>query len=728
MGHMSKKKQKQAKEHKNVFVLLLAYVLCIMAGGFVTSGFLLPFAMVTDQVAESASPSLAVSNIDFNPNNLPQQSKMYAADGTTLIATFYTQNRIVVDLSHVSKYMQQAVVAREDRRFFQHSGVDVQGVLRAFVQTYVKGGDTQGGSTLTQQYVKNMLINQATENDDPIGAYHASEDTIARKLKEMLISLQLEQKYSKSEILQGYLNIAQFGTSVYGVETAAEHYFSKSAADLTLGEAATIASITKNPAAYDPTVNPDAAQKQRDIVLDLMVECGFVSQDEANAAKAENMSDMLHVKDVPVGCQTAGDAAFFCDYVVHQIENSDAFGQTAEERQKLLYQGGLTIYTTMDVDAENLANKAVRNGIPENDPSGFEAALASVEPGTGKVITLAINRTYNALATADGTETSINYAVDQKDGGGGGWQTGSTFKVINLTSWLANGYGARVPLPTAMAYDTGGFECNHEAQTTWSVHNFGGGTVNPETPEQALIMSHNTTQATLGQRLGLCKIADTATSLGYKNSSAATPDIHDTIAPTDLIGGHNGASPLTMATVFATIAAKGVHCDPIAITRVTNSSGQDMAVPSANCSQAVPENVAQTVAYIMNEGVQRGAATSAKLNNNVKTFAKTGTADNWYMLTGGFVTGLSTYVATGNEEKLESWDGMTINGRTRSFWDGSYIATPIWKEFMNAYIATGKVQHDDNYGTADQSLLSAQSNGTWTTTTTGYGMKQVKVS
>lgn len=722
---MSKKKQKRTRERKNVFALLLAYLVCILAGGVVASGFLMPFVVATDQIAESASPSLTVSEIDFNPNNLPQQSKMYASDGTTLIATFYTQNRIVVDLSHVSQYMQQAVVAREDRRFFQHSGVDIQGVLRAFVQTYVKGGDTQGGSTLTQQYVKNMLINEATSNDDPIGAYHASEDTISRKVKEMLISLQIEKKYSKSEILQGYLNIAQFGTSVYGVETAAEHYFSKSAAELDLGEAATIAAITKNPAGYDPTVHPDAAQEQRDIVLDLMVECGFTTQAEADAAKAVNMADMLHVKDVPVGCQTAGQAAFFCDYVVHQIENSDVFGATAEDRQKLLYQGGLTIYTTMDVDAENIANTAVRNGIPENDPSGFEAALASVEPGTGKVLALAINRTYNALATASDTETSINYAVDQVDGGGGGFQTGSTFKVMNLATWLVNGNGAKVALPTSTRYDTSGFECNTTGADSWAVQNAGGGTVNPETPEHALMYSHNTTQATMGQRLGLCKIADTATAMGYKNASSSASDLHTTITPTNLIGS-GYASPLTMASVYATIAANGVHCDPIAITRVTDSSGNDMAVPSANCTQAIPANVAQTVAYIMYEG-KVGAAYYSQLNG-VKTFAKTGTADSYFMLTGGFVTGAATYVATGNEETLQSFDNMTINGVRRATWDGSTIATPIWKEFMNNYIATGKVAHDENYGQPDASLMTSTSQGQWRTTTTSLGMRQVQIS
>ena len=331
--------EKPKKSIGRIFTLLLAYLIFCIAGGIVTSGFLLPGAVVASNAVQKLTPNLTTTdNITFNLSDLPQQSRMYASDGTTLIATFYDQNRINVSLGKVSKVMQQAVVAREDRRFFQHHGVDPQGVLRAFVQTYVNQGNTQGGSTLTQQYVKNMLIEQAQSENDPIGAYHAKEDTIARKIKEMLLALQIEKTYSKADILQGYLNIAQFGTSTYGVETAAQHYFSKSAADLNAGEAATIAAITKNPAKYDPTVNVAEAQNQRNIVLDLMVTCKFLTKAQATQFKSVPLQNMLKIKAVSVGCQAAGDSAFFCDYVVHKILNSSAFGKTSAERRRLLYR------------------------------------------------------------------------------------------------------------------------------------------------------------------------------------------------------------------------------------------------------------------------------------------------------------------------------------------------------------------------------------------------------
>ena len=220
MGVMPKKKKTLTVQR--VLALVIAYIMLCVGGGIVTSIFFLPAVFGANSVVKAVVPSLTVEGIDFDVTSLPQKSTMYASDGKTKITEFWDQNREVVPLKKVSKVMQQAVVAREDKRFFEHGGVDVQGVFRAFVQTYIKGGDQQGGSSLTQQYVKNALIMQASQDNDPISQYHASEDTIARKMREMLISVQLEKKYSKAEILQGYLNIAQFGgNSLYGVQAAA---------------------------------------------------------------------------------------------------------------------------------------------------------------------------------------------------------------------------------------------------------------------------------------------------------------------------------------------------------------------------------------------------------------------------------------------------------------------------------------------------------------------------
>ena len=330
---MSDQNGKNKLTPKRVFTLILSYLLFCVMGGVVASGVVMPAVVGANVLTKAIEPQMSagLEDVKFNLEDLPQQSRMYASDGTTLIATFYTQNRIIVPLRDISQVMQQAVVAREDRRFFDHAGVDPAGVLRAFIQTYVNKGDTQGGSTLTQQYVKNILIDQANNDDDPIAAYHAHEDTIARKLREMLLAVQLEKTYTKAEILQGYLNIAQFGSGVYGVETAARRYFNVSAKDLNLGQSAMIAAITKNPQAYDPTLHPEAAQQQRDLVLDLMQYQGYATAEQVKEAKAVSIADMLNVQSVPVGCQTAGNAAYFCDYVVNKILQSPQFGERSTQ-------------------------------------------------------------------------------------------------------------------------------------------------------------------------------------------------------------------------------------------------------------------------------------------------------------------------------------------------------------------------------------------------------------
>mgnify|MGYP002518803985 CR=1 FL=1 len=702
MGTMPEKK----KTPKRVFTLLLAYLIFCITGGVVASGFLVPAVFGANTVTKGLTSQLQAEDIDFNLADLPQQSRMYYSDGKTVMATFYEQNRIIVPLKQISKVMQQAVVAREDHRFFEHTGIDPQGIARAFVQTYIKNGDTQGGSTLTQQYVKNILIDQATyEEDDPIKAYHAQEETIARKLREMLIAVELEKKYSKAEILQGYLNIAQFGNNTYGVETAARHYFSKSAKDLNLVEAATIAAVTKNPRKYDPTLNPEEAEKQRNITLDLMSEWGFVDKKDTDAAKKIPLKDTLKVQEVAVGCQAAGDAAYFCDYALHQIENSELFGKTKKERQRLLKQGGLNIYTTLDVNAQKAAVKAVKTNLPENDPSGYENILAAVQPGTGKVLAMAQNRTYDVSGAWGSTKTSVNYAVDLKDGGSSGFQIGSTWKPINFAAWVNAGRSINEPLATYTSYPVSSFPGAGRSTETWEVQNSGGGTTSPETPLQGLNQSHNTTQASMAQIIGLKAIADMAGKLGWHQ---ATGKGMAKLSPSMVIGTMS-SSPLTMANVYATIAGNGKQCTPIALTKVTNSVGKKYQVPSANCKQAVSSKVAQTTAYALNLNVTQGIASAAQLPDGRKTFAKTGTSEQNALATAGFVPQVAAFAIITNAENPASGLHGTINGTYRSTWYGADIALPTWKQFMTDYLSSAKIPANNNYGNPDQSALGGGS-------------------
>lgn len=707
MGPMPKKKSLTLQR---VLVLLLAYIMLAVCGGVAASVLFVPGVIGANKAAKAVIPSLKVENVDFDVTSLPQKSTMYARDGSTVIATFYNQNRIVVPLKKISKTMQQAVVAREDRRFWTHAGVDVQGVMRAFVQTYLVKGSQQGGSSLTQQYVKNVLLMQAIEDDDSIAQYHATEDTIARKIREMLISVQMEKKYSKAEILQGYLNIAQFGNNLYGVETAAQRYFSVSAADLNVVQSATIAAITKNPSLYDPLVeeNQKESENQRNIVLKLMLQEGYITQDQYTEAVNTPLKDTLKVQDVNVGCQDTGDYAYFCDFVVHRIQNSEEFGKTRAERNKLLQEGGLKIVTTLDVEANSTMMETARNTIPPDDPSGMEIAMAAVKPGTGEVLSFGLNRYYDATPAAanDPTKTSQNYAVDLADGGGSGWTIGSTWKPINLIAWMEAGHSINDNLQTSTSYPTTDFACSNYSggADSWNVSNaMGAGTVNPESPFLGLVRSHNTTQASMGAILKLCKVADTATELGYHDAATGeTIDKTQVYTPSMMIGSVN-VSPLTMASIFAVYASNGVQCNPIAISKVTDKDGNDLKVPSANCHQAVDKDIIQTLAYTLNQGTVRpdGAGWSFRLADGRKPFGKTGTSEDLAVSGGSFIPNqIAAFAVVGDAQNpyTNRISNIAINGRYNSYWDGSTIASPAVTNFFNSYISKKKIPIDNDYG------------------------------
>ena len=702
--------KKKSLTLQRVLVLLLAYIMLAVCGGVAASVLFVPGVVGANKAAKAVIPSLKVENVDFDVTSLPQKSTMYARDGSTVIATFYNQNRIVVPLKKISKTMQQAVVAREDRRFWTHAGVDVQGVMRAFVQTYLVKGSQQGGSSLTQQYVKNVLLMQAIEDDDSIAQYHATEDTVARKIREMLISVQMEKKYSKAEILQGYLNIAQFGNNLYGVETAAQRYFSVSAADLNVVQSATIAAITKNPSLYDPLVeeNQKESENQRNIVLKLMLQEGYITQKQYTEAVNTPLKDTLKAQDVNVGCQDTGDYAYFCDFVVHRIQNSEEFGKTRAERNKLLQEGGLKIVTTLDVEANSTMMETARNAIPPDDPSGMEIAMAAVKPGTGEVLSFGLNRYYDATPAAanDPTKTSQNYAVDLVDGGGSGWTIGSTWKPINLIAWMEAGHSINDNLQTSTSYPTTDFACSNYSggADSWNVSNaMGTGTVNPESPFLGLVRSHNTTQASMGAILKLCKVADTATELGYHDAATGeTIDKTPVYTPSMMIGSVN-VSPLTMASIFAVYASNGVQCNPIAISKVTDKDGNDLKVPSANCHQAVDKDIIQTLAYTLNQGTVRpdGAGWSFRLADGRKPFGKTGTSEDLAVSGGSFIPNqIAAFAVVGDAQNpyTNRISNIAINGRYNSYWDGSTIAGPAVTNFFNSYISKKKIPIDNDYG------------------------------
>ncbi|MDR2748888.1 MAG: transglycosylase domain-containing protein [Bifidobacteriaceae bacterium] len=669
--------------------LLLSLVLMSVAAGIVFSSFFIPFSIGLNLIQAGIAEETAHDKLEdsvFQP--LPQQSVIFANDKKTKLATFYIQNRIVVPLSQISPYLQHAVIAREDRRFYSHTGIDLVGILRASLTTFSNQDDMQGGSTLTQQYIKNTLIDLALQEGDPISAYRASEQTLFRKIREAQLAIEIDNRMSKDDILQGYLNVAPFGPQVYGAETAAEHYFSKHAKDLNLVESATIAAITKSPAVYEPTAHPEEATRQRNIVLDLMAETGYITDSQRDAAKAIDLKSSLKVQSVKVGCQAAGSAAFFCDYVQNVILSDPIFGQTDSDRRNFLYTGGLKIYSTLDAKGQKAAQEQVDNAIPGNDPSGLGAAMTAVEPGTGKIIAMAQNKPYDPAGVEPGS-TAINYNAPLALGGSGGFSPGSTWKPFVLATWLKDGYSLNALMKTPdRVFQTSQFACASPGET-WNLHNATGISFPTQTPLVATEQSNNVPFAVMATKLGLCDIVETAKSIGYQGATQSTQDLTanlTTIPPTTIIGVGN-ATPLNMADSYATFAAKGVHCDPVAIDSIEKSDGTLAAVPQPNCQQAIGEDVAAGVDYALQRVITNGLARGFDLDGRTAAL-KTGTAEaNHHIWACGYTPQVATAVWVGNPNWDQDLQNMTINGVYKYVWYGLDLPVPIWQKFMNAYLA-----------------------------------------
>ncbi|MDD9205434.1 transglycosylase domain-containing protein, partial [Georgenia sp. 10Sc9-8] len=405
--------------------MLIAFVLVAVLGGVLTAGIVMPAVGAAGAVTSASTNLFEELPTELEVPQASEQSVILAGDGSHL-ATFYFENRIVVPLEEIAQPMRDAVVAVEDRRFYEHNGVDTEGTARALVEN-VFGDELQGASTLTQQYVKNVLIEQGRIAGDEDAIAAATETTISRKLREAKLAISLEQQVSKDAILTGYLNIAQFGPSHYGVESAANYYFNKSAADLTIAESAMLARITQSPAKWDPVRNPENAKDGRDTVLGTMLRNGFITQEQFDEASAVPIEEMLDPQRTPRGCAVAGNAAYFCDYVVDEILGSEVFGETEDERRQLLNRGGLIIRTTLDRERQADAMAALTAEVPVNDPSGIKSALSSVEPGTGHILAMAQTTPYGRASEEQPGATEMNLNAGTDHGGGDGFQTGSTF-------------------------------------------------------------------------------------------------------------------------------------------------------------------------------------------------------------------------------------------------------------------------------------------------------------
>ncbi|MBW0253081.1 transglycosylase domain-containing protein [Cellulomonas sp. PS-H5] len=678
--------------------LLLAFVLTAGVGGLLTAGLVLPTVAVANTATDLSVEAFEDLPSELETRPLSEKSVMLANDGTTVLAEFFSENRIVVPLDQVSVQMQNAVVATEDKRFYQHGGIDPAGMARALVKNQVSDS-TQGASTLTQQYVKNVLIETAVRDGDLAAAEAAREadgtEGYARKLREAKLAIALEKTMTKDQILENYLNIAQFGVATYGVESAALRYFSKHAVDLTYLEAATIAGITQSPTAFDPVRNPEESQQRRNIVLRLMNEQGYITQEEYDAGIAAPIADTLHVSEAQSGCMAAGDvvqgSGYFCDYVTHVIRNDPAFGETAEEREETLYRGGLTITTTLDPRLQTLADTQVKATVPVDDPNGVGSAMSVVEPGTGQIKAMAQNRNFNNTADATGRDSSVNYNTSYSYGGSGGFMPGSTFKPFTLLEWLKTGHNLNESVNgTERTLNTNQFTAcgSRYPSQTWKVGNAEGGSGNMSVM-QATQQSVNLAYLSMAMQLDLCNIMEGAKQLGVTSSNAGAEGQAIEAKPSNVLGS-GVTSPLALAGAYAAFASGGVYCTPIAITNVKNADGEDIPIPDAGCHQAIDPNVAAGMNEAMSN-VWNGTGKSIGRPSFYTASGKTGTTTrNEHTWFAGYTPRLASIVWVGYPDRNEQMKNITINGRFARFAYGATYAGVTWKNFMDEALNDGQ--------------------------------------
>ena len=667
-----------------VVTLLAAFVVTCMVAGVLAAGLVLPAAGTVGFLTRSGSDYYDQLDGDLEIPRVSETSRVLATDGS-LIAVFYSENRTLASIANINPSMTDAIVAIEDSRFYEHGGVDTRGTTRAVVNN-VMGGAQQGASTITQQYVKNVLLEQAVYSDDQEAQLAAVEDSgpagYGRKLREARYAIALEEELTKDEILERYLNIANFGDGTYGVQAAARHYFNVNAADLSLAQSATLAGIVNLPGRYNPRTNPDDSRMRRDIVLGRMLEQEMITQAEHDEAVATPLT--LDVQQPQLSCDAAGQLGYFCDYVLKKFVADPAYGETVEERTELLFRGGLTINTTIDPALQALAWDAVRSQVP--DTSRAAAAMSVVEPGTGRILAMAQNRTFSR---EEGPQnTNVNYNTDQPFGGSTGFQPGSNFKPITLATWLDSGkaLNARIEAPGRDSAPFTDFpSCVPlDRNDIYRYSNAGGeGSSNGGrmTVIEATFRSVNTAYVNMEKQLDLCDIRAMATNLGVH--PASDPEGQIGVSPSMTLGVAEVA-PLSMAAAYATFAADGVHCSPIAVDSITDRDGNELPVPDADCRQALTQDVARGISYTL-QNVFGPGGTARGIDIGRPAAGKTGTTNDslatWFS---GYTPDLAASVVVadpGTDGTQISMNDIEVNGVTRQVYGATYAA-PTWAAFM----------------------------------------------
>ncbi|MEW6552945.1 MAG: PBP1A family penicillin-binding protein [Actinomycetota bacterium] len=574
---------------------------------------------------------------DLENHQMAQTSKIIAADGTIITELHGEQNRENVTLDQICPALENAVIAIEDERFYQHGGVDWEAIARAFWTNVVQGKVVQGASTITQQYVDIALAGR--------------ERTYWRKIEEARLANQLERRYSKDKILEMYLNEVYFGQGCYGVKTASQTFFGKPPSDLTLEEAALLAAVIRIPNYYSPYLNIEAAKERRNVVLDKMEELGYITASQCAEAKAREVVVQPVAEEAP-----SPIAPYFVEYVKKYLYN--VFAADPDLRAKfgdlspddIIFRGGLRVYTTIDPNLQRYAEEAIADTLDQpGDPS---AAICAVDPRTGEIKAMVGGKDYS--------DQQYNIAAQ------GGRQPGSAFKPFVLTTAISNGispYKSYDSSPTTLEFPDG---------TKWKVGNAEGssyGTINVYT---ATVRSVNVVYARIIRDVGPQRVAQMAQAMGITSTVPPYPSI---------ALGTCEVNPLEMASAFGTLANNGTYVPPICVNKVTDAEGNVIFENNPKGKRVVREDVAAVVNSILQDAVRYGTGRAARIDR--PQAGKTGTtddyADAWFC---GYTPDLSAAVWVGYPQgrvSMRSVHGITVYGGT--------FPAQIWRKFAEKALA-----------------------------------------
>ncbi len=548
---------------------------------------------------------------DASAYNYAEKTKVYANDGTTLLAEFFLENRDPIELSQMGDYVTKGTVATEDERFYQHSGIDLMGIARA-VWVNVTHTGREGASTITQQFVRNTIL-----------ADEAQESTLKRKVREAYIAIKLEEIYSKQDILQMYLNTINYGQGAYGIQAAAQRYYSVDAKDLTLAQAATLIGIPQSPTYNNPIDNPNNCKQRRNLVLDRMLSNGVITQEQHDAAQAEELN--LNVSAV-----SSGDGMYKYKYFTSYVRQQLLQNYSTDE----VFKGGMVVTTTLDPEIQDAAEKAA-NAKLKTLSSNLELAMVSVDPNTGYIKALIGGRDYDS--------NEYNLATQAKR------QPGSSFKTFTLLAALNAGVSPETNLNCTSSVTLDG----------WKVENYGGTNYGTRSIASAFAVSSNTGFAQLCTKIGADKVVEMAKKCGIETSLDAYPSI--TL-------GSEEVTVREMAQAYATIANGGTKHEAICIESIKDSNGNVIYQANTTGEKVLDTALTQAATDVMKGVVTSGTGRGASIDNGQPVAGKTGTSENWRdKWFCGITPQLSTAIWIGGRDEVQMPSSVACDGVFGSF-------------------------------------------------------------